>query len=1052
MDLPRTQAARLPKVFCFGSFCFVRGRKGGKVTSTILQSFYPALIQLQRRRNIMNKKLFRLLTLVAVLAMAFSMVIPTAAQPAFAKGGNGGHIDESPNGIYIVQMVDNPVVAYEGDIKGLKATAPKKGEKINPNSPDVITYVAYLNSKHDKALAKVGGQKVYDYVYSFNGFAAQLSLDQAKKLAGIEGVLAVSPDELFTMDTSTTPDFLGLTAEGGLWDMGYTGEDVIIGIVDSGIWPESFSFSDRTGTNGNNKKDGKLDYQQIPGWHGKCTPGEEFNASMCNQKLIGAQYFNVGYGGNAGIDADRPWEFNSPRDYNGHGSHTASTSGGNNGVPAEVDGIALGNISGMAPRARIAMYKALWSNEDGSQSSGFTVDLVAAIDQAVADGVDVINYSISGSTTSFDNAVALSFLFASRAGVFVASSAGNSGPNASTVAHNSPWQTTVAAGTHDRYYGGMVYLGDNTEYSGASIDARGAGPADLVYAGDVGMAGANQTEVELCYPGTLDASLVAGKIVVCDRGTIARVDKSYAVMMADGIGMVLANTAVSSINADLHYVPTVHVDHVAGADIRAYAQTVGATATLVGGIYQQAEAPEVASFSSRGPALAGNGDLLKPDIMAPGVDVLAVVAPPGNNGRAFDFYSGTSMSSPHIAGIAALIKDAHPDWSPMMIKSALMTTASTTTNFGSPIPGDPFGYGAGEVVPNSAYDPGLVYNSGWNEWLAFLCGQGSAVVSANTCNILASRGYAFDASDLNYPSIAIGALAGEQTVVRTVTNVGPAGTYTVSVNAPPGIDVTVNPASLTLGKGAKAMYYVTFTANADSVINEWTFGSLTWSDGSHFVTSPLAMMPVAIAAPAEIRSSGTEGSLSFDVTFGYTGDYTAAPHGLVSALMTQGNVPDDPGDSFSPFGPGTTLHRVTVPANTAYARFSLFDDYTDGQDDLDLYVYYPTGTFAGGSGSGTSAEQVDIPFPIAGDYYVFVHGWGTDGPDANYTLFSWSVPATPGSSNMMLTAPAAALLGTTEQIIVEWTGLDAGTKYLGAVSHSDAGELLGLTIIAVDTD
>ena len=620
----------------------------------------------------MFRKIFSLLSVVLVMAMALSVVSPVTAQPDLKS--KGGDIEESSNGIYIVQMIDNPVVAYEGDIKGLKATAPKNGHKIDPNSSNVVNYVNYLTSKHDKALAKAGGQKVYDYVYSYNGFAAKLSLEQAKKLTGVDGVLAVSPDEEYTVDTSTTPDFLGLTAEGGLWDMGYTGEDIIIGVVDSGIWPESMSFSDRTGTNGNGTKGGKLDYHQIPGWHGKCTPGEEFNASDCNQKLIGAQYFNEGYGGNAGIDDDRPWEFNSPRDYNGHGTHTSSTAGGNNGVSAEVSGIDLGTISGMAPRARISMYKALWSNEDGSQASGFTVDLVAAIDQAVADGVDVINYSISGSTTAFDTAASISFLFASDAGIFVAASAGNDGPDESTVAHNSPWITTVAAGTHDRYYAGTVTLGDGNEYNGASIDSRGAGPADLIYAGDAGDA--------LCAIGSLDPAMVTGKIVVCDRGIYARVDKSYAVMEAGGIGMVLANVTPSSINADLHYVPTVHVDEVAGAAIRAYAQTDGATATLTGGILEEVEAPEVAAFSSRGPALAGAGDILKPDIMAPGVDILAAVAPPGNNGRMFDFYSGTSMASPHIAGIAALIKEAHPDWTPMMVKSALMTTASTMTNFG----------------------------------------------------------------------------------------------------------------------------------------------------------------------------------------------------------------------------------------------------------------------------------------------------------------------------------------------------------------------------------
>ena len=982
--------------------------------------------------------------LILALVLAFSSTAFAQGDvPKVDKKPLAVPVAESENGLYIVQMDDKPVVAYEGDIKGLKATKPKAGKKINPNSPAVVDYVSYLDGKHNQALSEVGGEALYHYNYSYNGFAAELSLAQANKLAAADGVLAVTGDELRTADTSTTPDFLGLTDEGGLWDMGVTGEDVIIGIVDSGIWPESMSFTDRTGTNPNGVG-GKLNYHQIPGWHGKCTPGEEFNASMCNQKLIGAQYFNVAYGGDAGIDAARPWEFNSPRDYNGHGTHTASTAGGNSGVPAEASGVDLGTINGMAPRARISAYKALWSNEDGSQASGFTVDLVAAIDQSVADGVDVINYSVSGSRTNFLDPVEVAFLFAADAGVFVANSAGNSGPGAYTVAHNSPWLTTVAAGTHDRYYAGTVTLGDGSVYSGASLDSNGAGPADLVYAGDAGD--------NLCLPGALDPSVVSGKIVVCDRGGFARVDKSRAVMMAGGIGMVHANVGPNSINADLHFVPTVHVDHIDGAAIRAYAQTTGATATLAGGVLETAEAPFVAAFSSRGPSQASD-DLLKPDIMAPGVDILAAVAPPGNFGRNFDFYSGTSMSSPHIAGLAALIMDAHPDWSPMMVKSALMTTASTETNEGNPITGDPFGYGAGQVVPNSAFDPGLVYDAGWIDWLGFLCGTGQ--LQASYCPAIG-----IDPSDLNYPSISIGALAGSQTVTRTVTNVGPEGTYDVFVDAPAGVDVTVDPASLTLAAGASATYEVTFTANAEVVAEAWTFGSMTWSHGPHNVTSPLVIRPVAIAAPAELHFAGTDGTAEFDVTFGYTGAYTAAVEGLFPADMQDGNVEDDPTDNINgalatcdwssfPYDcVGITWHAFTVPADADFARFSLFDDYTDGADDLDLYVWGPG--FFGSSGSGTSAEEVNAPFPTPGVYEIAVHGWGTDGPDANYPLFNWAFG--PDLGNMTVTAPAAAVTGATGTVAVDWAGLDTGTKYLGAVSHSDATVLLGLTVIRVDTD
>jgi len=174
---------------------------------------------------------------------------------------------------------------------------------------------------------------------------------EANKMRAVDGVVRVYADEPRSLDTATTPDFLGLTAPGGLWDVGVKGEDVIIGIVDGGVWPESLSFSDRTGTNGNASKDGKLDYHQIPGWHGKCVPGEAFKASDCNQKLIGARYYNAGFGGNAGIEANYPYEFTSPRDFGGHGTHTASTSGGNADVPLTGELAFLGSVNGIAPRA-----------------------------------------------------------------------------------------------------------------------------------------------------------------------------------------------------------------------------------------------------------------------------------------------------------------------------------------------------------------------------------------------------------------------------------------------------------------------------------------------------------------------------------------------------------------------------------------------------------------------------------------------------------------------------------------------------------------------------
>ena len=270
-------------------------------------------------------------------------------------------------------------------------------------------------------------------------------------------------------------------------------------MVDSGFWPENPSFSDRNAA-------GKLVYHNIPHWKGKCHPAEAFNASNCNQKVIGARYYNTGFGGPAAVKARYPNDFNSPRDGSGHGSHTASTAGGNSGVHASIDGVDLGTISGMAPRARLSIYKTCYG--DGATSACFTSDSVAAIDQAVADGVDVINYSVSGSTNSNVDPVEVAFLFAADAGVFVANSAGNAGPTASTVAHNSPWIMTVAAGTHDRFYTASVTRGDGIVHQGSSLGS-GTPSLPVILASGCGVARHSRpirfcsagptTRAEACY-------------------------------------------------------------------------------------------------------------------------------------------------------------------------------------------------------------------------------------------------------------------------------------------------------------------------------------------------------------------------------------------------------------------------------------------------------------------------------------------------------------------------------------------------------------------------
>ncbi|HEV8312045.1 MAG TPA: S8 family peptidase, partial [Burkholderiaceae bacterium] len=950
--------------------------------------------------------------------------------------------------LYIVQLVEDPVVAYKGGIAGFAATKPSKGNKIDPNNPQVVNYFGYLTGRHDALLASVGaaGKKAYSYGYAFNGFAAEVSDAQAAKLAMSKGVLAVSKDEMRELDTATTPAFLGLSGDSGFWKTtGATGEGVIIGIVDGGVWPESLSFTDRTGENGNATKDGKLDYQQLAAWHGRCIPGDQFTATQCNQKLIGARWYNAGFGGDTGIREQLPWEFVSPRDYGGHGTHTASTAGGNANVPITGPAAVFGKINGIAPRARIAAYKVCWQTPAGGSCA--TTDSVAAIDQAVADGVDVINFSISGSTTNFLDPVEVAFFNAADAGVFVAASAGNSGPTTATVAHPSPWLTTVAAGTHNRSGEGSVTLGNGVSYTGASL-AAATGSKPLIDATAAGLAGADPVQVTRCFAAednggvaVLDPAKVAGKIVVCDRGDNPRVNKSLAVQEAGGVGMILVNTSPNSLNADFHAVPTVHLQDTGRAAVKAYAATAGAAASIAqASIVLTTPAPFTASFSSRGPLKAGGGDLLKPDLIAPGQDILAAVAPPGNGGRSFDLYSGTSMSSPHVAGLGALMKQLHPNWSPMAIKSALMTTGSDVLDGPNTNPLVIFRQGAGHVQPLKAADPGLVFDSGFIDWLGFLCGTGQ--LTASYCPSIR-----IDPSDLNVPSIAIGDMAGVQTVTRKVTNVGSgSATYTPSYTGMTGFTVNVSPATMQLNPGQTKRFTVSFTRST-AAANAYTGGQLTWTDGTHKVRIPMVVRPVALAAPATV--SGTGGPISYDVIFGYAGSFTATPRGLVTPTITAGTVADDPSNgSCTLSSPNAQLIDVVVPANTTYARFATFDADVNAGSDIDMCVFLGT-TQVGSSGTGTSSEEVNLVNPAAGTYTVVVQGWGVVG-STPFKLHSWMLGDS-AVGNMSLSAPTTAAIGATGTVTLTFSGLSSGTKYLGSVVYGGAIGMPNPTIVRVDT-
>ncbi|HET6628259.1 MAG TPA: S8 family serine peptidase [Woeseiaceae bacterium] len=966
---------------------------------------------------------------------------------------------KSQSRVYIVQMAGDPVIAYDGGIRGLPATRPAPGRKINPNSAAVRKYVAHLDSRHDAVINALGaGDKVYDYRYAMNGFAAVMTESQAAAARRRNDVVQVWADEMLHPQTDSTPAYLGLSTPGGVWEQHGKGEGVIIGMIDTGVWPEhpSFSdqldFSDAPGSSGN----GNLAYGPPPeDWHGTCQSGERWSQDDCNNKVIGARWFVDGFSiGSSGILTT---EFLSARDSDGHGSHTAGIAAGNEGVLNGINGLP---VSGMAPRARIAVYKVCWDipGDAGCASS----DSAAAIDAAIRDGVDVINFSIGGPSTVFAGPDDVMFLFAAQAGVWVSVSNGNDGPLAQTTGTPAgvPWVTSVGASQDNEVFApNLLVSGDLT---GSFFAYEGAG--DVPFSSDISGELVPADPLDACGPLT---NAINGEIALVIRGTCAFTDKYNNAAAAGASAIIVYNDGTApdrffpiTMSAPGTTIPGAMIGFDNGDLVHSTIVNGGSVTGVIGPGTFVSQNNRIADFSSRGPN-GGAPDIIKPDVAAPGVAIISGETPEPNaqadGGSLWQSISGTSMASPHVAGVFALLKQAHPDWTPAMAKSALMTSArqdlqKTFTD----APADPFDIGAGHIVPGAAFNPGLVYDAGFNDYLAFTCDNNIQLVTDATCEALVALGFPTDGSELNLASIAIAEIVGTETVTRHVTSVTPGTTtFTASHVAPPGFDVQVTPAVLVLDEGETASFDVTVSATGSETAGEWAFGSLTWDNdaGATPARSPLAVRPVRLVAPAEASGTGTSGTLDFNIRFGYAGSYTATASGLVPAIREAATVVDDPGNTFEFLGPGTTLHLADVPAGTEIARWALFNEFTDGNDDLDLYVFHCPGgscTLVDQSANAESDETVTLQAPAPGLYAIFVHGWETDGPDANYTLFHWASGAAAG--NMTVSGPLSATLGATETITADWSGLDAGEKYLGAVLHGDGSSTIGRTVISVSTE
>ncbi|XP_058213442.1 subtilisin-like protease SBT5.4 isoform X2 [Rhododendron vialii] len=725
---------------------------------------------------------------------------------------------------------------------------------------DAMASVSKVKESHNEFLASFLGSTekakesiFYSYTRDINGFAAILDEEEAAAIARHPNVLSVFLNKGKHLHTTHSWEFMlleqnGVAQHNSLWSKASYGEDIIIGNLDTGVWPESESFSDKG-------------FGAVPAkWKGFC----ENNTSTgvpCNRKLIGARHFKKAYfSGGGELSAST----NSPRDNNGHGSHTLSTAGGNFVPGAKVLGLFNGTAKGGSPKARVAAYKVCWPpNPLGGEC--YDGDILAAFDAAIHDRVDVLSVSLGGpSTDYFGDATAIGSFHAVMNGVVVICSAGNGGPGDYTVTNVAPWIITVGASTTDRKFVTLVKLPNGKRFEGTSISKPLPGGHKfypLISSAHAKAKNASAEEAMLCKEGTLDPKKVKGKILVCLRGDNPRVEKGMLAALAGAVGMILCNDEPdgNEIITDPHYLPASHINYTDGLVVYAYINSTKdpkAYITASTAKMRTEPAPFMASFSSKGPNFV-TPEILKPDITAPGVNIIAAYteahSPTENDfdkrRTGFTTESGTSMSCPHVSGVVGLLKKLHPDWSPGAIKSAIMTTARTRDNTvnpmrnGTSMKATPFSYGAGHVRPNRAAHPGLVYDLNANDYLDFLCGIG---YNQTTIKLFSKAPYScpsnFSLLDFNYPSITVPNLFGSVTVSRTVKNVGSPGVYAASIREPHGVLVSVEPDVLKFDRtGEEKSFKLTLTNKKLGGAGEYVFGQLLWSDGRHYVRSPIVV-------------------------------------------------------------------------------------------------------------------------------------------------------------------------------------------------------------------
>ncbi|KAG6502584.1 hypothetical protein ZIOFF_034869 [Zingiber officinale] len=723
--------------------------------------------------------------------------------------------------------------------------------------------VDMLTESHLQLLASVsirGKKLIRSYRHGFSGFSARLSKEQAVAIAQKPGVLSVFEDPIYQLHTTRSWDFLQQTSveiDSNLDEDDAPSprpiSDTIIGLLDTGkihtAFPSHFALL-------------KVKY-----FFSRNLAGIAQLQRPRNGKLIGARC----YSSDEDIAAVFPGEL-SPRDTNGHGTHTASTAAGNSVAGASYYGLAAGTAKGGSTSSRIAVYKVcFWDGCPGSA-------ILAGFDDAIADGVDLLSVSIGAPAIympDFDkDPIAIGAFHAVAKGITVVCSAGNDGPTSSTVTNAAPWILTVAATTIDRHFESDIVQGNNKSIEGEGINFSNLTKSPvypLIY-GEAARSNSSSGEgyASHCDYETLDSKKIKGKIVLCINN---KNDDSSETLKIDGlqssgaVGAIFIDDLERAVANIYTSFPVTKISSRSADEILSYINsTKNPVASILPTITvnKYRPAPAVAYFSSRGPS-SQTSNILKPDVAAPGVNILASWiqevdssdnVPPGQKLSGFNLVSGTSMACPHVTGVAATIKAWNQKWSPAAIRSAIMTTATQLNNDKAPVTTDagltatPYDIGAGEVSPTAALQPGLVYDIEPDDYLFFLCNYG---YSPSKISLITTIRQGFECpansskdliSNLNYPSIAISNLSGKgsKIVSRIVTNIGAEDvTYNATVNSPPQLNVKVVPDKLHFTKYVKKLSYQVIFSATNSYAKADLFGSITWSDGVHRVRSSFAV-------------------------------------------------------------------------------------------------------------------------------------------------------------------------------------------------------------------